>query len=185
MMKLSKVKQRSLYFMITHRSSILPCNDYNVQTTIEHRFLQPVTFPHQSGNPVSYHTVAHFFAHADSNTVPSGAVFLHIHYQISVPIGSSESVHILELVILFKTFRKFHLSFPPPERLFARLRKRPHFCDLSRQYFSSFCTSGSKNLSSALRTHSSPEPVNLGPGTLFRLKCHFHGKAPPSLNLSL
>lgn len=52
---------------------------------------------------------------------------------------------------------------------------------LCGQSFSSFSTSGRQNSSSALSTHSCPEAVNLGTGTLIRLICHFHGKAPPFL----
>ena len=85
-MKLPKVQQRFLYLKIPHRGCRLPCHDYNVQTTIEHRFLQSVTFPHQSRDPVSHDAVAYFFAYADSNPVFFGAIFLNIHDQIFVRI---------------------------------------------------------------------------------------------------
>ena len=85
-MKLPKVEQRFLYFGIARRGCRLPRHDHNVQTTIEHRFLQSVTFPHQPRDPVSHDAVADSFADTDSNPIPAGAIFLHIHGQIFVRV---------------------------------------------------------------------------------------------------
>lgn len=139
-MKLPKVEQRFFYSRVSHRGCRLPCHDHNVQTTIEHRFMQSVTFPHQPRDPMPHDAVAHLLADADSNPVPSGAIFHDIHDQIFVCIRFTVLVNGLELLILLKAFRKFHWN----SFLFLLIlqRKRPHFCDLSGQSRSSFCTSG-------------------------------------------
>lgn len=134
-MKLSKVLQRLLYLRIAHRGCSFPCHDYNIQTTIEHSFMQSVTFPHQPCDPVSHNAVANLFADADPNPVSFGAIFLYIHDQIFVRIRFTVFVNKLELSAVFKAFRKFHW-------IALLQRKRSHFCDLSGQSFSSFCTSG-------------------------------------------
>lgn len=101
MVKLSKMEQRIFYFFISHRSRTLSCHDHNIQTTIEYRFMQPITFPHQPCNPVSYNTVADLFTHTDSYSVFLRTIFLDIHNQILIRIRLSVLIHKLELVIFF------------------------------------------------------------------------------------
>ena len=57
---------------------------------------------------------------------------------------------------------------------------------LSGNYFSAFCSSGSKHLSSVGSAHSCSEAMNLSSGSLLRLECHLHTGVPPLLtNLSI
>ena len=63
------MKQGTFNFKITGLCSSASRNDYNIQTTIEYALMQSVTFPDQPGNPMSYHAVSYFFAHADPNPV--------------------------------------------------------------------------------------------------------------------
>jgi len=72
------VKQRA--FDLSH-SPILradPCDDYHVQTTIEHVFMQSVTFPNQSGDSVPHNAVANLFADRNTETILLQTVLLHI-----------------------------------------------------------------------------------------------------------
>ena len=64
-MKLSQVKQRALDLLHTVILRADPCDDYHVQTTIEHVFMQSVAFPDQPGQMMSDNTVSNFFTHGN------------------------------------------------------------------------------------------------------------------------
>jgi len=93
------MKQGTFHFKISNLCRAGPCNDYNVQTTIEHALVQSVTFPDQSGDSVSHHTVPNFFTHADPKSVFIKAIFLYDHYKIFVGVSSAVLVNKLELVV--------------------------------------------------------------------------------------
>ena len=98
-MELCKMKQGTFYFHVADLRGTLPCNDHNVQTTIEHALVQSVAFSNQSGNSMPYHTVSYFFTHADPNPVHFQAIFLDYHYKILIGNWSAIFVNELELVI--------------------------------------------------------------------------------------
>ena len=76
--KTSKMQQGTLCFMITDIARCTSCDDYNVQTTIEHVFMQSVTFPNQSGDSVPHNAVANLFADRNTETILLQTVLLHI-----------------------------------------------------------------------------------------------------------
>ena len=93
------MKQGIFNFLIACPSRTFPCNDYNVQTTIEHALLQSVAFPDEPGNVMPYHAVSDLFTHADPNPVHFRAIFLDYHYKILIGIRPAVFVNELELVI--------------------------------------------------------------------------------------
>ena len=93
------MKQSTFDFLITCLCRTFPCNDYNVQTTIEHALVQSVAFSDQPGHVMPNHAVSYLFTHADPNPVHFQAIFLDYHYKIFVGSGSAIFVNELELVI--------------------------------------------------------------------------------------
>ena len=73
------MQQRTLDVKIICLRCSVPCNDYNVQTTIEHALMQSIAFPDQPGHVMSYHAVSNFFTHTDPNPVFFKAIFLYNH----------------------------------------------------------------------------------------------------------
>jgi hypothetical protein len=69
--------------------------------------MQPVYFPDQSGDPVSYNTVSDFLADGYADPVTLCTVATHIQYQIPVYIGSSLLVTVFEV---FVRLQRFHPS---------------------------------------------------------------------------
>ena len=99
--KTSKMQQSTLCFMITDIARRTSCDDYNVQTIIEHVFMQSVAFPDQPGQMMSDNTVSNFFTDGYAKTISFCMIFQNIHYQITVRIGFSLPVHFLEITVLF------------------------------------------------------------------------------------
>lgn len=79
-----EVQECSLYFMIGGLRCRCSPDDCHVQTTIEHVFMQSVTFFYESLDPMSYHTVSYFFTDRNTYSVITQFIPTHIQNQISV-----------------------------------------------------------------------------------------------------
>ena len=99
--KTSKMFQCARNLMKRSITRCSSCDDYNVQTTIEHVFMQSVAFPDQPGQMMSDNTVSNFFTDGYAKTISFCMIFQNIHYQITVRIGFSLPVHFLEITVLF------------------------------------------------------------------------------------
>ena len=68
-MKLSQVQKGILNLFESCFFSLLPCDDHDIQTTIEYSFVQPIRFFYESFDPVSYDTVSDFLAYRNPEPV--------------------------------------------------------------------------------------------------------------------
>ena len=103
-MQFSKMQQRTFHLFISCGSGTFSCDDYNIQTTIEYLFLQPVAFTNQPCNMMPYNAVSNLFAHGYSDSVPFAVIFQHIHHEQPVGIGSAFTVNSPEILIFLQTF---------------------------------------------------------------------------------
>lgn len=84
MMGFRKLVNCTFDLFISAVLSIYPYNKGHIISYMKIFFLQAVAFSYQPAHMMSYDTVSYFFADRYSYSIPSKAVFSHIHYQISI-----------------------------------------------------------------------------------------------------